>query len=318
MKKLFIKIILFSLPILALSIVVEHILRKIPNDFQSKAEQYEKHAGDFKVLCLGESHAYSGIDPRYLDRRGFNGSHFSQTLNYDLEILKKYASDLKNLEYLLLPVSYGSFTSRLENQWEVKNYTLYYNIRGNHNIRYNTELLSLPLESSKEKLISYYMDHIEMTKTDSLGYSTYYNKENPDKNLVELGKKMAVAQTGKNFDNVSKNVKSLEEIIKLCGRKNITLILFTTPGHKEYRKHLDSRQLNTMLTLSKSFARKNRNVHYLNLLEDSSFIAADFYDADHFSSAGAKKLTAKLNRFINEIDVSDKRKTARMSVFGSP
>ncbi len=302
MRKLLIKITFFTIPILLTSIAIEAMLRKIPNDYKTKVQQYEKHAGDFEVLCLGESHAYSGFNPEYMQIRGFNGSHFAQTLNYDLEILKKFEYNLQNLKYLLLPISYGSFTNRLENRWEVKNYSLYYKIKQKHNIRYYTEILSLPLDISIDKLTSYYIMHESPIMTDSQGYSTLYCNPNPEKNLVESGKKMASVQTAKDYSNWDKNKYSLDEIIKLCKKRGVTVILFTPPAHNYYRMHLDSTQLNKTILLAESFAQKNRNVFYLNFLKDISFQEDDFHDADHFSSNGAKKLTNKLNSFIENLE----------------
>lgn len=250
MKKLLLKIVFFSIPFLPIGIITEYMLRSIPNDYKAKAEQYQKNALHFKILCLGESHAYSGINPQYLNNKGFNGSHFAQTLNYDLEILKKFEYNLQNLKYLLLPISYGSFTNRLENRWEVKNYSLYYKIKQKHNIRYYTEILSLPLDISIDNLTSYYIMRESPIMTDSQGYSTLYSNPNPEKNLVESGKKMALVQTAKDYSNWDKNKESLDEIIKLCKKRGVSVILFTPPAHNYYRMHLDSTQLNKTILLA--------------------------------------------------------------------
>lgn len=302
MRKLLIKITFFTIPILLTGIAIEAMLRKIPNDYKTKVQEYEKHAENFEVLCLGESHAYSGFNPEYMRMRGFNGSHFAQTLNYDLEILKKYDQKLQKLRYLLLPISYASFTNSLENQWEIKNYFLYYNIKKTHNPKYQTEILSLPFDINIEKLISYYISHTAAIMTDTNGYSTHYSNPNPEKNLVESGKKMAAVQTAKDYSNWNKNKEFLDEIIMRSKKRAVTVILFTPPAHNYYRMHLDSMQLNKTIRLAESFAKQNRNVFYLNFLRDGSFNEDDFYDADHFSSAGAKKLTNKLSTFIENLE----------------
>ena len=41
---------------------------------------------------------------------------------------------------------------------------------------------------------------------------------------------------------------------------------------------------------------------YYNFLTDKSFIAEDYYDADHLNEIGAKKLTLKIDSIINEIE----------------
>ncbi|GHT47352.1 hypothetical protein AGMMS49965_25360 [Bacteroidia bacterium] len=38
----------------------------------------------------------------------------------------------------------------------------------------------------------------------------------------------------------------------------------------------------------------------MNLMNDSTFVSADYYDADHLNEAGAKKLSMKLANYIKE------------------
>lgn len=300
MGKLILKICLFAIPVLLICLSAEYLLRSIPNDYKIKAKKYSQHAGNFEVLCLGESHAFSGINPKYLNLESFNGSHFAQTLNYDLEILNKYESKTKKLKFLLLPISYASFTSRLENQWEVKNYFLYYGIQKFHNIRYYTETLSLPLETNFNRIFSYYFRHESPVTTDNLGYSSIY-LSNPEVDLPKTGKKSATVQTAVNYNNWNKNIESLQKIIEFCDKNNIFLILFTPPGHKHYRKNLDAVQLERTIAAAEKFQKKNNAVYYINMLKDSSFTDDDFFDADHFNARGAIKLTKKINTIIDSI-----------------
>lgn len=277
------------------------MLQNMPNDYKIKANTYIKNARNYEILCLGESHAFSGINPAYFDLKGFNGSHFSQTLNYDFEILNKYENNLNKLKYVLIPISYASFTNRLENQWETKNYSLYYDIYKINDIRYYTELFSLPFNVNFERLLSYYQRNELPITTDSLGYSTIYIS-NPGVDFLETAKKSVSVQTAHNYNNWSKNNYSLQKIITLCKNKNISVILFTPPGHQYYRDNLDSVQITRTISNARKFQEKNKNVYYINLLSDSSFSDNDFFDADHFNSNGAKKLTKTINNIITHIE----------------
>jgi hypothetical protein len=42
------------------------------------------------------------------------------------------------------------------------------------------------------------------------------------------------------------------------------------------------------------------NCYYVNLFEDTTFLASDFYDADHLNELGAKKLSLLLNKKIKQ------------------
>lgn len=300
MKKLILKTALFTAPILIICLIAEYLLRNIPNDYKVKEKSYSEHAENLEILCLGESHAFSGINPKYFDYKGFNGSHFAQTLNYDVEILNKYENKLTKLKFILLPISYASFTKSLKNQWEVKNYFLYYGIQKLHDIRYYTETFSLPLETNFSRLFSYYFKHESPVTTDNLGYSSAY-KYNPDVDLLETGKKSAEVQTALNYNNWKENNEYLQKIIDFCTKKNISLILFTPPGHKHYRENLDALQLDRTIKTAEKFQAKNENVYYINMLEDTTFTENDFFDADHFNANGAKKLTKKINTLVTMI-----------------
>jgi hypothetical protein len=79
--------------------------------------------------------------------------------------------------------------------------------------------------------------------------------------------------------------------ISLSRKHNVRLIFFTPPAFESYRRHLNREQLDTMTKTMCSIAGNNSNCIYMNLLSDSSFVATDYYDADHLSETGAKKLS---------------------------
>ena len=47
-----------------------------------------------------------------------------------------------------------------------------------------------------------------------------------------------------------------------------------------------------------SLTKNYNNTTYVDFLLDTSFVKADFYDADHLNDKGAKKLTIKLESLI--------------------
>ncbi|MBK8506870.1 MAG: DUF1574 family protein [Saprospiraceae bacterium] len=94
------------------------------------------------------------------------------------------------------------------------------------------------------------------------------------------------------------NVLVLNSIIKWCRGKNVKVVLVMLPAYETYRYHLDAEQLRRTVEESNQIASEHDNCIYLNLLEDGDFIAEDFFDADHLSEIGAKKLSSKLNDLI--------------------
>jgi hypothetical protein len=304
MSKLLNKLILFFLPITLICFICELLLRNIPNDYKVKTEAYKKHAKDFKILALGESHAFAGINPIYFKYNTFNGSHVLQSLNYDLEILKKYQPLLHNIKYILLPISYGSFISRLENgteKWRAKNYLIYYKIYNTNNIQYYFEFFSLPIKENISRIISFYFKNESAITTDSLGHGIYYLSEYKN-DLYKTGEIAALLHTDKKLNNWAENISSLCKIIEICKDNNITVILYTPPAYSTYRTHLDPFQLNKTIESAQYFCKKNSNVYYFNFLVDTFFTANHFYDANHLNDKGAKLLSIKLNSLINRIE----------------
>ena len=103
------------MPIFFIAVVAEIFLRKIPNDYRIKKQYFEWHSAEIKVLFLGSSHAYYGINPIYMKESSFNAAYVSQSLEIDYEILNKYKSSLKSLRTIILPVSYFSLNSSMGN-----------------------------------------------------------------------------------------------------------------------------------------------------------------------------------------------------------
>jgi len=58
--------------------------------------------------------------------------------------------------------------------------------------------------------------------------------------------------------------------------------------------------LSITVKAANSIASKYNNCEYYNFLSDTAFIAKDFYDADHLSEIGAKKLSNIINAKLIE------------------
>lgn len=306
MKKFTTKIILLSIPILLLFIAIELALRCIPNDYKYKKEYLDNNSDDIETLILGNSHAYFGISPVYFTNNTFNAGYVSQSLDYDFEILSKYHNKLKKLETVILPISYPTLYSSLRlgaESWRVKNYVIYYEMNLSNQISDFSELLSLKLRDNFYNLIEYYIKRNIPIYCDELGWGTSYNSKDALP-LLETGKSAAIRQSidiqkevaQKEYKN---NIKILNSIIQFCNEKNVRLILITLPAFKTYRENLNSEQLNATIRTVSELASSHNNCDYYNLIDDSNFIEKDFYDADHLSEIGAKKLSEFISSKID-------------------
>jgi hypothetical protein len=303
MKKFAIKLSLYLLPIIALAISGELLLRRIPNDYSYKKHYLDIHASEIETLVSGSSHSYYGIDPIYFSSNTFNASQVSQSLEYDYEILKQYDERLTSLQTVVLPVSYFTFRSNLisgSESWRSKNYIIYYGItRGNEPIKFYFELLSNSFGTNKERLKSYFTKKNNIT-CSLLGWRTDYNSKNAQD--LEATGKTAVARHTKilNEKILESNISVLDSIAHVCRKHNAKLLLFTPPAYKTYYQNLDPEQLDEMEKIATEFANRNPNCTYINLLTDSTFVSTDYYDADHLSEIGAKKLSLLIDSYINK------------------
>ncbi|MGR7813230.1 hypothetical protein [Lacinutrix undariae] len=306
MRKFITNTIYIAIPIILAFILMEILLRNIPNDYSFKKEYLDKNSNEIETLILGSSHTYYGVDPSYFSSNTFNASHVSQYPNHDFEILKKYQSNFKNLKTVILPISYFTYATRLKDgkeAWRIKNYMIYYDLNISKSLSDNSEVFGNKTSTNIKRIASSYILNKSVITSSNLGWGTIYNATK-QKDLEETGKKAALRHTQKesNTDKskqiINKNKSNVEAIVKWCEERNIKIILITTPTYKTYHENLNSEQLNLMINTNNEIATKYENCTYLNLLSDSNFIAKDYYDADHLSEIGAKKLSLMLDQAI--------------------
>ena len=98
MRRLYLKIALFLLPLLLVWLALEVFYRQVPNNYSYKDQQLQKVAPDVQTLIMGDSHAFYGINPAYFKDPTFNLSNISQSLLTDELLLEKHISNLPALK----------------------------------------------------------------------------------------------------------------------------------------------------------------------------------------------------------------------------
>ena len=299
MKYFIQKVLYFLLPILIVVLVMELLVRHIPNDYSYKKEYLDKNSNHIQVLFLGNSHIFYGIDPQYLSYLSFNAGYISQSLDLDLEILKKYDHHWHELKYVIIPIDYFSLYERIDTGvevWRLKNYALYYDIPTSNSFHSNFEIYN-PIENVKKIKYYYIYGNTAITSAENGWGKAYNSSKNQD--LETTGKDASERHTFKD-NHVSENIQILNKMIDFCAERNIRVIMLTAPAYKTYSQNLDPMQLNTTLNAIHNSIASHSNASYINLLQDTSFIKEDFYDADHLNEIGAKKLTLKVNELLKK------------------
>ncbi len=310
MKRFILKVSFFLLPILVSAISMEVLLRNIPNDYLYKSEYLDEHSPEIETLILGSSHSYRGLNPEYFASNTFNAGYVTQTFNFDYEILKKYQGSFNNLKTIILPISYHSFYAKLESggpgeSWRIKNYVIYCGMDTMGSFVDRFEVLAIHPKVNVKRLGSYYIKGTQQLTCTKLGWGKRNDSKN-GKDLVEAGKITAKRHTRSNIysekfnDIFIDNKLILDSIVKWCRKQNINILLLTLPAFETYRQNISPEQYDVTIEAANKFASEYNNCIYLNLFNDTSFIAKDFYDADHLSETGAKKLSKLIDKKINE------------------
>jgi hypothetical protein len=306
MKQFLIKATLFSLPLLFGAIFMEFLIRNIPNDYLFKRQYLDNNSAEIETLILGSSHSFYGFNPEYFSSNTFNASHVSQSLNYDYEILKKYQDKFENLKTIILPISYLTLFGKLEDvgSWRVKNYIIYYGLNSSNSLVDYSEVFSNRVDVNIDRIVSYYLLGNSTISCTDLGWGTSYNSKNAI-DLDETGKTAAKRHTNdihsfKYKEIFNDNILILKEIIQWSKDNDVKVLLLTPPAFHTYRQYLNHEQLRVTVNTASDICSKYENCKYYNLLADKNFIAIDFFDADHLSDIGAKKLSVLINGKIND------------------
>ena len=312
MKRFLLKAAIFFLPVLMGLFIMELSLRSIPNNYKYKKQQLIKKEDSIKILVLGSSHAHYGINPDYFSFDGFNFSNVSQSLDLDYALLEKYGGKLKNLDYIIIPISYfslfGSLSTGIE-QWRIKNYYIYYGImpyKYSFSINNIFEILNGTMTSNIKRIYSYYKDKPLQITVSCNGFGLNYSSKIKN-NMEETGKTAALRHTvndEKLYEYLEYNKGVMEKIIEWCKNKRIKLIFVTLPAYYTYRDKLNIDQLSTMTNYMNQIIKNYNNAYYYNFLDDDSFMEGDFFDADHLNEIGAMKITKKINNIITADDIT--------------
>ena len=303
MKKFIKYLTIFSSPILILMFLFEVLLRNIPNEYSYKSQYLEQNSNKIKVLFLGNSHMFYGINPELVNPNYFNASHVAQSLDIDFEILKKYQNNWNNLEFIVVSVDYMSLLSSLKDgpaEWRLKNYKIYYNIDIRNKISDNFEIFNGKLVKNTNRIISYYYKNVRGNEINKLGWGTQLNFFK-SKDLFKTGKVAAARHAARDSISFYRQVANLEKIITFAKDKNIKVILVSCPSYKTYVENLDAKELTSTFDVIRALDDKYANMRYYNLLNDKSFIDKDFFDADHLNDIGAKKFTIKMDSIIKTL-----------------
>lgn len=292
-------ILIIFLPVACILGVCEYVLRSVPNDYSYKHHWMMKNKNNVKILSLGSSHGYYGIQPKLFSKSAFNMAFVSQSLKYDKFLYEQYATNCDSLEYIILPISYFSLRSNLDKSqesWRIKGYCIYMgcNYHGANPI-HNLEIMT------KNKLLHMkdaFLQQLDYRTCDSLGFCLNYKKEYRAQDWQSTGLTACTRHSKEKKENIEANLQDLEWIIQDCQKRKVKVILLTTPTFHTYYDVLNQDQVIEREEICKGLVEKYDHVTFLDWLKHEQFDEDDFFDADHLNEYGAAKLTKMLDEYI--------------------
>ena len=242
-------------------------------------------------------------------------AYVSQSLDLDYKILEKYGNEFKNLNVIIVDISYFSLYSTLETgpePWRAKNYNIYYDISTSKATN-NFEVLTNKLDINYSRMKLYYTKKIKNDKAfiDSTFTAKMYDgwiSLKPAKTTDDL-EETGVAAAGRHTYDITERSRVeihdeqtnvLGKIVDWSKQKKVKVVFVTTPTYKTYYNRINAAQWDNTYKVIEDICRKNSNCRYINLLknEGNLFTEKDFSDADHLSETGAEKMSKLINEFL--------------------
>ena len=285
------KISLYLLPIVLLAIGLEIYVESIPNSYTYKRQYMELHASEIQTLVLGSSYAYDGIDAEFLPN-AFNLANSSQCFEDDYRLLLRYIIYMDSLQRVILPLSYSSL-QMVSSSNRRGYYTIYMDLYPRWPIsKYSFECFNLELMA--KKIIKHTLRE-DVVRCDSLGQRighTFVSRPAVDWQDTQalVANDRFVGSAAQPY--IKENTYWLRRIALECQVSGVELYLVKMPALQEYRDAMPHEQVEAMNHAITTIANKFDCVHVLDYQAWGT--DADFWNATHLNTDGAKRLTMEM------------------------
>jgi hypothetical protein len=291
------KVILFLIPLITFLGLIEWNLSRIPNSYTLK-DHLSRTPADIQILVLGSSHSYFDINPSVWPIAGINLANTSQSLWYDSQIAENYIPRFKNLKLVIMPISYFSLWYDLSINPDEYFRQFYYfrfmrllpsRLQTLFDIR-NFSLIALYQPSTVWTLAinhfsADFINNINETGSYRAGYTRF-----ADINDIAGKDRVAFHEKLMSDDWFNQNVSYLKNIISLCQKRNIAIMLLTLPVYPTYANFMNPQKINSLNRIINDLT-DNKTVYSKNYITDDRFTIDDFFENDHLNTRGADKLS---------------------------
>jgi hypothetical protein len=265
---------------------------------------------------MGPSHAFVGIEPAALGRPAFDLAGNSQSLYYDLELIKKYRQALNSLKLVVIPISPMSLDYELDEgpeKWRCYYYKYFYDLpHRDWHMKYSARNFSAWfLCGSEISRASVVFGTCSNALKEYDPWGGWTNRPRGEALRLQSAadlKRSAESAVKRHLacmrpENRAGNLARLSSLVEDLRSDGIQVLLVSLPVTRFYRERLPSETYRDMQATLADFAIRHQ-VSYKNHLFDDRFDDSDFQDGDHLNSRGAAKYSELLAGEIAELYLS--------------
>lgn len=301
------RFILFVIPIVTGVIIIEALVRNIPNSINTASIYLEQEHESINYLVLSASQNQKAINPEYLSKKTLLAAGAAQNYKVDYYLLKGLHKKLPQLQKIMLGCTYRHFETppQPKNYWKYRSHLLYYDVNAfDRPVYFKDRLIYLGSPNFySDQLQNYY---IENTKPiyNKYGFQLSLHQDRfaqmkYNKNALEQSyNPKYTRRLDKKF--IAYNISWLNKIIAYCEQHNIEIVFTKTPTYENYRNYHITDILLRRDSILNSILTKNPHTLLFDQEESPKYKLIHYLNENHLNPAGAEIFTKKLDTFIQK------------------
>ena len=233
-----------------------------------------------EIFNLGSSHGEFAFNYDLLKCiSGSNLARSSQTLYYDLKVLNNYFSQIEEGAICFIPLSYFSFSDR--KYWLKEDKIRYYRTL-------NWNLIDVK-DKNEAILYKYFPLYISILKR-------LKKKKKVKEGIERIKGHVKLLKC----NNKEVSLNWLETIIKKLRKKNIKIILITTPFKEEYNDFFSKELLEKEFYNNINKIKEKYNLEYYDYSHRYDIFDKEEYfnDSDHLSKDGSRMFMIEISKIL--------------------
>lgn len=271
-----------------------------------KYDLYEEKS--ISIVNLGSSHGFYGI--KYLDNKAINLAKDSQIIYYDLKLLEKYKSKLRDDAIIIIPISIFTFYSNNSDEIN-KNYITLLSFKDIKNIKFSEWIMGkyFSIFYPPQRII----ETVNFIKKNGI-YKKIFYTERKDLERIRLKeeseetvKRHMEKERDRNGILIKNAERDIYNLIDFINENNWKIVFITTPFSYFYNEGIENIDPNAykerIYDNIKNLEEKyNKKYLYLDYSHDERFEnkLEYFFDDDHLNKKGAEYFTKVLLKDIEK------------------